>query len=232
MARRRRFRRISPDMGWYASPFLIDHANNGGIETTTMDELIAFPEIDGDEGIITKDKSDWFIKRVIVEGYCTFVPSTTNLQGQASARRIFDWSLCTMMASSAAEAVQNRWPVSEPDFWDNARRVLRTGTTPCYNEGLQLVEQASAGSSGALITEQLGSETVPRTHDISPWWGPAKIEFDIPVSSAGLVPDSSLYFGITTGDTVAPYPTRDAWDNTDSVYMRLMVRVLLQKRIG
>lgn len=224
---RRRFSRTRPDMGWYVGTFNDTFAATAAAKTS-MYELIAFPEIDGDEGIIAKDKSDWFIKRIVFDAFFSFDPAAGEDNSDNSVRRIFDWALCTMSAPSAADAESNDWPVAEPDFLDATRRMLRSGTSPVYMPRHALVEMAAA-VNGQQITEDTGSATVPKAMETAPWFGDARITFDIDVSNAGLVPDSSLYFAVGAGPQVAPTP-RDAWVQFDVMDWRLTLKVLLQKR--
>lgn len=214
-------------MGWYISPYAFSMVN-GGVAATLPVELIAFPEIDGDEGIIAQDKSNWFIKRLIVAAHFGFVPD--GAQGFFSTHRTFSWMFATAKASDAAEVASAGTMVNEPDGWDAMRRVIRTGKSPAYNMYKPRIEFQAGSTQSALSTEAAGSLSVPQWRSNDNLWGPSMFEFDLEVSNAGLVPDSSLYFFVSQTDQAGP--VGNFWEDGDRLDGQMDIRVLLQKRRG
>lgn len=229
MARRRgRFRRVKPDMGWFVSPFRGSYVWDGTAGTrTNMIELMAFAEIDGDGGIIAKDKSDWFIKRILLDGMFMLNPATFN--GVNDAMKMVPWMLGTWGAADAIDMATNGHSVAEPDGFDSARRVIRTGYTPTYLPHGVLVEGAiGADFNAQRVKDTSLSSTSYRA--AAPYFGVQRIEMDITVSNAGLVPDSSLYLATTTDAAIGAGAY--GWETGDGYNYYLGLRVLLQKRAG
>lgn len=219
MARRRRrgrFRRQSPDMGWWTSQEEMSFTHTTG-EALDFATVFEFNDIDADDALITQDKSDWFIKRVILDLYPVVGRPSAPTSGPA---RIYECALGTMDLAKAANLVSSPQEVLSADFYEQWRRLFKTYTRPVYSTWEPTLD-------GSILQV----DTTPTNNEInvadSPW-GAASIHDDFSVSNAGLVHDTAMFVVVSTTDT-AP-STRFEWAAGDTFSASAYIRVLLQKR--
>jgi len=224
MARRKRvFKRTSPDMGWFlgAGVLINAHGDPAG-NSFAQDVIMTFDDIDELSSAMTKDKSDWFIKRILVDVYGAIA---TRTDGATAGSRMVDYAICTANDLQMLEWDANPSEIHSPGFWDLTRRVIRTYNRPVYDPFEPMIDEGNGGR--LAVISQSGTAPGDRRFDAGwDYWGPSYIHDDFTVSSAGLVPESSLYIAMSNaavgpgyfpGDQVAAY-----WN----------ARVLLQKRRG
>lgn len=227
MARRRRrgrFRRHKPDMGWWVSTHDVSVLSDGSA-AIEMETVFSFDDINSDPALITQDKSDWFIKRVLVDVFPTLGRPTSATSGPA---RIYELALGTMMSAQAAALVVTPDYLLTADVYEQWRRLFRSYVKPVYATWEPQSEYDTLSNNYGLLTLD-GSSVVPAeaTTSDSPW-GPSAIADDFTVSSAGLVEDSAMYLSVSTSD-VAP-SARFEWNAGETLNIAAYVRVLLQKR--
>lgn len=214
--RRGRFKRSSPDMGWWTSQeeLNLTYAPGGALSFSTVFD---FDNIDSDDALITQDKSDWFIKRVILDLYPVLGRPSSPTSGPA---RIYEAAVGTMDLSKAADLVNSPEEILAPDFYERWRRLFKTYTRPVY------ATYTPALSSGGLLVQTSGMPAEVNVAD-SPW-GPSSIHDDFSVSNAGLSHESAMFVVVSTTET--PPSTSYDWISGDTLAASAYVRVLLQKR--
>lgn len=208
------FRRSAPDRGWWIAEFT-GTATHAADTDLAMISLLDFSDLtSGESALITQDKSDWFIKRVLFN----FYPSLSRASATSATARIYQAGLCTMDVSEQATMVTAGAPVISAAWFDACRRTLRTYQRPLYaNANLGSVANATSTTASAP------------TNIATFWgaWGDAHIEDDMEVSNAGLVENSGLYAAFST-QTAGPGSFD--WASGDAINAYGSVRVLLQKR--
>lgn len=217
-SRRRSFRRIKPDMGWWTSQEEISFTSDGTEPALDFSTVLEFDDIDSDDALITQDKSDWFIKRVLLDVYPVLGRPSSPTSGPA---RIWEFAVGTMQETDAAHIVSNPAEILDPGFYERWRRLFKTYTRPVYatwdpslHNGKLLVDTATSMPAEVNIVD-------------SPW-GPASIHDDFSVSNAGLVDNSGLY--VVASTTLTPPSTSYDWAAGDTLSCSAYIRVLLQKR--
>jgi len=179
--------------------------------------LFQFSDINAEalSGAIAADKSDWFVKRVILDIYL----SLGAVGGQITdTARLTEWGvgICTdVVGTDVANA--NIRPISD-EFFDSCARVFQTWQMPVYLGGVVPYD----GETIAVTNPSTASEWGV----MAPFWGPASAHLDIEVSNAGLRPDQSCELFISQ----VPGPGSYNWDASDSLNFNVMYKVLLQKR--
>lgn len=232
MARRRRrgrFNRIRPDMGWWIdtgySTFVWQDPNGTNGANGTAVSTIQFDDITDDDSLITRDNSDWFIKRVLFEAFPSLDAATSSA---FSPKRLITMAVGTIDNDKLAEWVVNQGhDLFSPDGYEMWARILRMYQRPVYQPYTPKIAVDSA-STGALAVETSDAETFAWRANMMDW-GPSYVIDDIPVSNAGLKPEQSLavaWGGDSDMDINEPF----RWADGDTVGMRWNLRVLLQKR--
>lgn len=232
MARRRRrgrFNRIRPDMGWWIDAgytnFVYNAAEIGGQYGGAV-STIQFADITDDDSLITRDNSDWFVKRVLFEAFPSL--DTGNNTSAFDTKRLLTVAVGTVDNDKLAEWVVNqREDLFSPDGYELWARIFRMWQTPVYQPFAPKIVVGSA-YTGALGTSGSSAETYAWRANMMDW-GQSAIIDDISVSNAGLKPEQSLaiaFCGDRNMDINEPY----RWENGDTVGLRFNLRVLLQKR--
>lgn len=218
MARRRRghFKRAQPDRGWWVGDIEATFTVPGSFSCVNVVNLFDFEDITMDD-LVTQDKSDWFIKRVILDAY----PVITRVAPTAAPARIWGLALGTLQDDVALD-----WDLSAltsdmlfaPDSMDRWRRLFRA-----YNHPVYATAQPGFRAGGEIVTS--ANSVVTRDVCGEPW-GLSAVHDDFEVSNAGLVPDSGVYAVIGTARGPGSYD----WAENDILTVHVYARVLLQKR--
>lgn len=216
MARKRRFKQTSPDMGW-----IVTRGNISGTvdvlsqELNSSDEVFNFTDIDELDSVMSKDKSDWFIKRVLFHGY----PYLTRSATTSLPYRICSVALHTSMDPLNQSMNASDVPIMSAPWYDSTMRILRTYNRPLYDAW-----QPATTEGGRLITIADDIEVYDSVQSI---WGPSHIQDDFTVSNAGLVNDSSMFVSLSTCNIGGP-----SYSSGDTIALFWTLQVLLQKRRG
>lgn len=203
-------------MGWFVGgdelQFTVDGSSPG--LGSNVQAMFGFADIDSDDALITQDKSDWFIKRVILDAY----PVLTRADEISAPARIYSFAVGTIPPPGNATVVPGSdiFTATAFDFW---RRLFRSYSRPVY--ATTLVGTADNDTSVVTSAGPATSKTVAD----SPW-GPSSIHDDFEVSNAGLVHNTSL----VCAASVALGPSVYTWDENDILSVFVQWRVLLQKR--
>lgn len=220
MARKRGFfKRTAPDRGWYVGDFQFSvtaSATPTTAATLNGTALFDFFDINADNTLITQEKSDWFIKRVLVDVF----PSLSRNSATSLPARLWEFGLMTMDDSVFGDLITGIAPVISATVFDGARRTLRTYTKPVYAtwEPRMTAAPGQRVDTAGAVTERMVAD--------SPW-GTAHVSDDFEVSNASLVETSSLY---AMASTVLQGPGSYDWAASDVLNLAGNFRVLLQKR--
>lgn len=216
--RRGRFKRSSPDMGWWTSQEVMAFTSNGTDVALDFTTVLDFQDIDSDDSLITQDKSDWFIKRVLLDCYPVLGRPSSPTSGPA---RIWEFGIGTMEVTNAAHLIANTSEVLDPLFYERWRRLFKTYTRPVY-----ATWAPALSTNGTLATQS--DDTPTEVNVAGEPWGSASIHDDFSVSNAGLVDNSALYLVAST--TLIPPSVSYDWAAGDTLSVSAYIRVLLQKR--
>lgn len=232
MARRRRrgsFSRIRPDMGWWVDQGQMGFAwqgdpEGGDLSFGTAESLIQFQDITDDDSLILRDNSDWFIKRVIFEGWLNYFPGDTD-------RDVDDyWKVSTVSIGTIDNDKLAEWVVNqshtlfEPGGYEMWARMLRTYNKPAYYPGNPRI-QVNNPNTGAFLTTPAQTPVDLIYGAAAPFMGHSAIYDDFTVSNAGLRPEQSFSIGLS-----ALNPGGEQMLSGDAINLYYAVRVLLQKR--
>lgn len=223
MARRQRrgfFRKTAPDRGWWIAEGVatVTHPTPATDAAYNSQPILDFFDINADNVLITQDKSDWFIKRVLVELY----PTLSRASATSAPARLYQMGLLTMMDADNTDLEGGVAPVLSAVTFDAARRVLRTYSRPVY---ATWQPQLITGASGALRTD--AAAAIAGNAVAGEPWGEAHIRDDFEVSNASLVEGSTLYIACSTQGAG---PGTYDWAVGDQLLYWWNARVLLQKR--
>lgn len=217
--RRGRFKRHKPDMGWFVGGAVQQlTTSGGGAWNPVTDAIMSFDDINNDDPIIAQDKSDWFIKRVIIDAYPTLGRAST---GTSAPTRLWELGIGTMdiTESTALDATTNE-TIVDPDTYERWRRLFKTYSRPVY-----ATLTLGLTSSGELVTADAG--TINEVNVVDSPWGESSIHDDFTVSNAGLVHNSGVYLALTPSNNVSP---NYEWLSGESLTVGYTYRILLQKR--
>lgn len=224
MGRRRKrkgyFRRVKPDMGWWVSNETLQATKPASGVGLDMSTVFDFDDINNDNVLITQDKSDWFIKRVIIDAFPVLERDAQN-NGPA---RLFEFGIGTMEGARAGALITTPQAVLSPFFYEEWRRLFKSYAKPVYATWEPIVDPANL----LLGTDEAPLSGAPIINTADSPWGLSAIHEDFTVSNAGLVSDSALYLAVSTSP-LSP-TSRYGWNTGDSVHVAANVRVLLQKR--
>jgi len=208
-------------MGWVVGQGTFNLEANAGLDDVGVVPLFDFADVDADAltGRIEQDKSDWFVKRFIVDIYAAV--SFVNTSPTDVARL---WALGVgIIGNSDADVMAiEDFGVYSAEATNLYARTFRTYSRPVYAGGL-------IGYTGDqnIATENVttGGPTGGWS-TTAPFWGPSSIRDDFEVSNAGLRNNQSccLQVGLTPG------PASFDWDDGDILYLAYFYRVLMQKR--
>lgn len=203
-------------MGWFVGSdeiqFTVDDSSPG--LGSNWQQMFGFADIDSDDALIAQDKSDWFIKRVLLDAY----PVLTRADEISAPARIYSLAIGTIPVPSSSGAIPGSdiFTSTAYDYW---RRLFRSYSRPVY--ATTLVGLADNDTSVVTSAGPATSKTVAD----SPW-GPSSVHDDFEVSNAGLVHNSGLIVAAST----ALGPSVYTWDENDILTVFVQWRVLLQKR--
>lgn len=222
MARRRFQRsRFSPDRGWVVGQTRqsLAQTTGSGNDTAAWYEIFDFTDIDADAltGAIQQDKSDWFVRRCILDVFTSvsFANATAN-----DTARLYQIGMGIMPDADSVNIPNTDPQVLSPAGYNNWARLFQTWVKPVY--GAAVIPQVAA--SGALAT----AVASPTAYSVTaPFWGPSGWHADFEVSNAGLRNEQSCGFHVSLTDGSS---FNYDWDNGDALFININYRVLLQKR--
>lgn len=229
MARRRwASRRSSPDMGWVVGNTQLSLTHSGLSDHTAASiTLFDFADIDPEAltGRIEADKSDWFIKRAILNIYAA---ASLEGLGAGDTARLFAWGLTVANTENTNDLLGTNQTVYGPEWYNNQARILRTGLMPAYHA--PVLPLAAGSESGTIgVSTILGA--APGAADpvgyslLFGMWGPAARHEDMVVSNAGLRNNQTVEFYCNTIDA-----SIYGWDGGDALNVELSYQFLMQKR--
>jgi len=222
---RRRFNRskTAPDMGWVVGAADLSFAATAldvGSGGASVQFLFDFADVDADAitGRIEQDKSDWFVKRVIIDAYAA--ASFTNVTPTDTAR-LWAMGLGVIGVENANEIGADELSVYSAEATNLYARTFRTYSRPVYASAL-------IGYTGDfnLATENVTSGGPSSYGVTSTPWGGAHVRDDFEVSNAGLRNNQACCIHVS----MEPGPASYDWDTGDVLYIRYFYRVLMQKR--
>lgn len=233
MSRRRwHSRRASPDMGWIVGKSTVTLSYNSSQEQTLAAvDLFDFADIDPEAttGRIEADKSDWFIKRVILNVF-----GVANLDGVGieDTARVYNWGLSVAGTSESDEIISNDYAIFGPEWYNLQARILRTGMAPAYHVPALPLAIANPSNNYALGVTEMGpieadgGGTPVGFVSAFGFWGQSRFVEDFPVSNAGLRNNQTCRFTVCTDD----FQGIMNWANGDILGVHLGYQVLMQKR--
>jgi len=222
MARRKFLRsKTQPDRGWVVGFNNMSFIKGDTGPANTIGTLFDFADIDAEAltGRIEQDKSDWFIKRVILEAYAAFSTSETT---PTDVARIWQMGVGVMSNDHANEFNDSNLRVYSGETYNLWARTFRTWSRPVYAGGL-------IGYTGDfnIATENVTSGGPTGGYSTTaPFWGESSVKEDFEVSNAGLRNNQSCLFLLSDSEGPASFD----WDDGDVLYVTVNYRVLLQKR--
>lgn len=230
MSRRRKWRSSSPDRGWIlgqTAGSLTFPAGDPQWHSSFL-TLFDFADIDPEAltGRIEQDKSDWFIKRMILN--VAAVAELDGLQGN-DVMRLWEWGVGSIAVDAANEIIANDPPVIGPEVANLWARQFQTAVMPAYHQPILPYMVSQPANEFALAVD---TPTAPG--DMAGWtltalpWGPAFRTFDFTVSNAGLRNNQAVGIAIAQ----CPAPSGYSWDESDVLRFSFHYQVLLQKRRG
>lgn len=227
MARRRRFHRTSPDRGWIvgqSGPGSITFDTTGDVKTRYF-QLFDFADIDPEAltGRIEQDKSDWFVKRVLLN-----IALSCRLQGldEGANVRWVEWAMGTASNENAEQMESSAgFPVIGPEVYNLWSRQFQSGVMPTYMQGVlpYRVDPTEGNTVVAVSTTGEAAGWLPT----APFWGPAFKTYDFEVSNAGLRNNQSC--GLAISMVQGPHP-QYSWDEADVLDYTWWYQILVQKR--
>lgn len=155
MTRRSSFKRVAPDRGWVTNVVAqsIDLPDTSG-NFFFPAEVLQYADIDGDPIDVKDDKSDWFVRRIIYDGYCQYRPDNLNSFPAAWVEQSIV-VLTGLQASSMEAAAPSYTPLNAPSYdeyqrvlWTNAKFMSRATAT-----WLSGGERLNVSEGGALNTQ-------------------------------------------------------------------------------
>lgn len=234
--RRRKFygNRAKPDMGWVVGHTQVNFNRDGGAgdQNTQVIELFDFADVDPEAltGRIEADKSDWFIKRMILNLYAVAQLDGLN---QSDTMRLCSWGCATMGAADATDTGTGDLAVFGPEWYNRCARILQTGTLPVYHPGF--LPYGVGNPSNNIGVLNVNGDEIPANGGaepvgwgpLAPYWGPSHAVIDVPVSSAGLRNNQVVAFVVSTMD----FPGW-SWQEGDNLRVKVGYQFLMQKRKG
>lgn len=221
MARRKFHRsKFQPDRGWLIGFNNMTMVKGDGV-SNTWGLVFDFADIDAEAltGRIEQDKSDWFVKRVLLEAYAAFSTSETT---PTDVARIWQFGMGIMNNDSVVEFDNDPLRVYSGETFNLMARTFRTWSRPVYAGGL-------IGYTGDfnIATENVTTGGPTGGYSTTaPFWGESSIKDDFEVTSAGLRNNQSCVFLVSDSEGPASFD----WDEGDVLYVTVNYRVLLQKR--
>jgi len=230
MARRkRRFHATAPDRGWIVGAF----SGTQGMSdtqpvTTTFLNLFDFADIDPEAltGRIEQDKSDWFVKRVILN---IWVSAVLDSLAEDGVFRLVEWACGTIGNENAIAMDNDAVPVLGPEAYNLWSRQFQSGVLPAYHPGLTPLMVSQPANTFAINADRSDTDVAAGWALNGPFWGPAMKEYDFTVSNAGLRNNQVCGIAFSMRDD---FPSVYGWDPADSLQFGVTYQVLVQKRRG
>jgi len=230
---RRRFARSRPDMGWIVGKGGYSFQTDDGNPVTILDFLFDFADIDPEAvtGKIEADKSDWFIKRVILDLYAVAV-----LDGfdENDSKRFFSIGLSTCGIANGVTITDNDLSVFSPEWYNLQARILQTDVCVAYHTSQIPLAMANPSNNFAVATtlmNQSADADPVGWVDQAPFLGTSERHYDLQVSSAGLRNNQGMAITIAT-ESPSFNSMGMAWQPADRLTVQLFYRILMQKRRG
>lgn len=227
---RRRFHRVAPDRGWvvgHGGPTTL--SANGGDNTTYFFDLFDFADIDPEAltGRIEQDKSDWFVKRVILNiAWAAFIDGL----GARDHTRFAEWAVGTMSTANATELQANSHELIGPEAYNLWSRLFQTGVRPVYMPGVIPYSNHNPINELAISVNPLTNNAADNDEAgwlaAFPWAGESFVREDFSVSNAGLRNNQSCGLALT----LCRGPQGFDWDESDTMSVTWWYQVLVQKR--
>lgn len=230
MARRRRRRRVfrnrvSPDRAWLIVEDLVELAVTEVVSGTLEDQsvpLMTFEEITNDEAALSKEDSDWFVQRLLID----WIPNMGSI-GASDFRyaKAYEHIIFTMNNRLRETTEQ---PVSQSvitdDIYNRAARVLHTGVNPIHvHYNPRITTQGT--QAGAQAVDAGGDDNTIGTAGV-PWLGTEMVSLDLN-SKFALKEDTNLYMAI------GPFWKDSLWANEAVTYNMSCIfkaRILVQRK--
>lgn len=228
---RRRFRRqkVSPDRAWCLVEDIVGLTIESVVAQTLEDQtvpLLTFEDITTDEANLTREDSEWFVQRIILDGIPDFQPFT---DADNNASKAYEMALFTMNNRLRETTDQ---PTGQDIIVDNvynrAARMLQTAVCPVHAHWKPMIHAAGnpVGALGAQIAmtfaEAATSTDTPRMAS-SPWYGSELVHWDLK-SKFGLKEDTNLYLGIGAFLKDLLWDASDSYDLTFAFKARILVQ--------
>lgn len=217
---RRRFTKEGPDRAWDFIHTNLDVTVSFDAGNTwrgfDMRGILSYDDIQ-DNSVLAGQKSDWFIKRVLIDVYAAASMQTDN----ARPARLWQLALGTMADTDATILINDATPndVLSSQTHNAWRRPFRGYTRPVYATA---VIPYSTDTDITVTTtnpaDQYGATDSP--------WGPALIRDDFEVSNAGLSHGDSMWLAAGQCSGPGGYD----WLEGETLYLMMDIRTLWQRR--
>lgn len=240
MARRRRrvYRsRVSPDRGWWVghefpSVQIPTGATGGAVDLTTV---LTHDDITSEE-VVSQDKSDWFVKRVIVEAFPTLYVPQEGAWLESSVMRMWSMAIGVMDSEEAASWVVNGSSpgdiIQSPNGFERWARLFRQYNRPVYRTGvLKTIAPSATTTYDHRLRVETAAASTPPQDDVRVFgepYGFASVMDDFEVSNAGIRDRQALY--VAVGPNLGPNPY--FWQSGEVLSIVINLRILLQQRRG
>jgi len=194
-------------------------ALDAGFGGALINFLFDFADVDAEAfGRIEQDKSDWFVKRVIIDAYAA---ASFDGVSPTDTARLWAMGLGVIGVENANEIGAENFSVYSAEATNLYARTFRTYSRPVYAAAL-------IGYTGDF---NVATENVtvggPSSYGVtSTPWGGSHIRDDFEVSNAGLRNNQACCLHVS----MEPGPASFDWDDQDVLYVQYFYRVLLQKR--
>lgn len=217
-------------MGWIvgaSGPTSMSFPSGDPDSNTAVIQLFDFADIDPEAltGRIEQDKSDWFVKRVILT-----IKTICACDGLLSYdnTRFMEWGIGVMGNANATELSAQNFPVFSPETYNLWARQFQTGVMPAYMPAV--IPYASAEITGDICVQvTTASSSIAAGFNMpAPFWGPSMQQHDFTVSNAGLRNNQGCY--IVYSQVNEGPSTAFNWDEGDVLGVNTHYQVLLQKR--
>lgn len=213
-SRRRFFKRPKADMAWLFSAFSDSLVIGDGDNYRDDVELFTFEDITaGDDDPISREKSDWFIVRMLLDVEVNFARAD-DLSNPVS-----------MIVGAVASCDQAALPAvtkapGTEEYMDSVRRVFNMQMVPAYANGLLPTTAHTA------VTTTASSATYLNV--MAPFHGPAWMKADVK-TKASLTDQDSVVFSYGPLVDPASGAILDGTEN-DVYIVKGFARFLLQRR--
>jgi len=225
--RRRRFHATAPDRGWVVGAFTGSQPMSDTQPITTeVYNLFDFSDIDPEAltGRIEQDKSDWFVKRCILN---IWLSAQIDDLSEAGIFRTVEWAVGTMGVQNSVEMAQQNFPVIGAEAYNMWSRQFQSGVMPAYHPGTIPLMVSQPANTFAINADRSDTDESAGWMVTAPFWGPAQKEYDFTVSNAGLRNNQACILALTMRDDM---PTVYGWQPPDLLRFACYYQVLVQKR--